>query len=151
MSQALLSLSRQATISMSPRLQHAIRLLQLPAMEFEQELQNALANNPFLEESSADGDGAEDEAPDERPLPDGLYPDRDGARTMRNDGDWDPLSQLATPGDLLRRARGGAAPQQPRDEPGQARQLQRLPRGASGDQPANGDAPVRPAAVQQHG
>jgi RNA polymerase sigma-54 factor len=34
---------------MTPQLQHSIRLLQLSAAEFEQELEDTLANNPFLE------------------------------------------------------------------------------------------------------
>ncbi|WP_028078989.1 RNA polymerase factor sigma-54 [Solimonas soli] len=113
MSQALISLSRQATISMSPRLQHAIRLLQLPAVEFEQELQNALANNPFLEESDNEGE----DAVDDLPLPEGAYPDRDGARAMRGDDEWNALDHIAAPGDLHThlRAQLDAAPLHPRD------------------------------------
>jgi RNA polymerase sigma-54 factor len=43
---------------LSPRLQQAVRLLQLSSMEFAQEVQAALDTNPFL-------DTAEDELPDE--------------------------------------------------------------------------------------
>lgn len=111
MSQALMSLSRQATISMSPRLQHAIRLLQLPAVEFEQELQNALANNPFLEESEDEG------SVEDLPLPEAAYPDRDGARVMNGDKDWSLLDHVAAPGDLHTHllAQLDAAPLHPRD------------------------------------
>jgi len=36
-------------ITMTPQLQHAIRLLQLSALEFEQEINQTVASNPFLE------------------------------------------------------------------------------------------------------
>ncbi|MCE2945911.1 MAG: RNA polymerase factor sigma-54 [bacterium] len=36
-------------LAMTPQLQHSIRLLQLSAAEFEQELEETLSNNPFLE------------------------------------------------------------------------------------------------------
>ncbi|MBS0447023.1 MAG: RNA polymerase factor sigma-54 [Proteobacteria bacterium] len=39
---------QQATLS--PRLQHAVRLLQLSSLDFAQELQTVLSRNPFLEE-----------------------------------------------------------------------------------------------------
>ena len=50
---------RQQT-GLSPRLQHAVRLLQLPSMEFAQEVQAVLDSNPFL-------DMTEDEPAEETP------------------------------------------------------------------------------------
>lgn len=41
--------TRQQTI-LTPRLQQSVKLLQMSAVEFTQELRNALATNPFLEE-----------------------------------------------------------------------------------------------------
>ncbi|MEC5387867.1 RNA polymerase factor sigma-54 [Uliginosibacterium sp. H3] len=38
------------TLSLTPRLQQSVKLLQLSSQEFVQEIQHALANNPFLEE-----------------------------------------------------------------------------------------------------
>jgi RNA polymerase sigma-54 factor len=38
------------TLSLTPRLQQSVKLLQLSSLEFVQEVQHALANNPFLEE-----------------------------------------------------------------------------------------------------
>ena len=35
--------------TVTPRLQQAVRLLQLSSLDFAQEVQNALGNNPFLE------------------------------------------------------------------------------------------------------
>jgi len=37
-------------LSLTPRLQQSVKLLQMSALEFTQELQQALASNPFLEE-----------------------------------------------------------------------------------------------------
>ena len=55
---------------LSPRLQHAVRLLQLSSLDFAQELQGMLASNPFLEADEIDPDAALDGAaplePDER-------------------------------------------------------------------------------------
>jgi len=40
-------------LALTPRLQQSVRLLQLSALEFAQELQQALATNPFLEEEDS--------------------------------------------------------------------------------------------------
>jgi RNA polymerase sigma-54 factor len=51
---------RQQTV-LSPRLQQSVRILQMSAFEFAQELQQALSSNPFLEEAepeAADDEGA---------------------------------------------------------------------------------------------
>lgn len=45
-----LALGHRTQTSISPRLQHSVRLLRQPAHEFEQTLQAALVENPFLEE-----------------------------------------------------------------------------------------------------
>jgi len=49
-------------LALTPRLQQSVRLLQLSALEFAQELQQALATNPFLEEEEPCG--TEDEVPE---------------------------------------------------------------------------------------
>ncbi|MDB5802400.1 MAG: polymerase sigma-54 factor [Rhodocyclales bacterium] len=41
------------TLSLTPRLQQSVKLLQLSSQEFVQEIHHALANNPFLEEDEA--------------------------------------------------------------------------------------------------
>jgi RNA polymerase sigma-54 factor len=46
--------------TLSPRLQHAVRLLQLSSLEFAQQVHDALGKNPFLEE-----DGDPDEPPEQ--------------------------------------------------------------------------------------
>lgn len=62
--------------TLTPRLQHAVRLLQLSSLDFAQEVMDAMGKNPFLEieepnaesaaASGADGQGAE--APEPAPL-----------------------------------------------------------------------------------
>ncbi|MGQ0699726.1 MAG: RNA polymerase factor sigma-54, partial [Panacagrimonas sp.] len=50
MSNVGISLNTRLRLSASPHMQQAVRLLQLSAVEFSQELQQALTQNPFLEE-----------------------------------------------------------------------------------------------------
>jgi RNA polymerase sigma-54 factor len=53
------------TLSLTPRLQQSVKLLQLSSQEFVQEVQHALANNPFLEEEEGlPGEPEEIEAPE---------------------------------------------------------------------------------------
>jgi RNA polymerase sigma-54 factor len=42
--------------TLTPRLQQAVRLLQLSSLDFAQEVQQAIGNNPFLEPDEADSD-----------------------------------------------------------------------------------------------
>ncbi len=79
--QTSFALSTRQQTSASPQLQQAVRLLQMSTVEFEQELRQALASNPFLEEeptdnietastvaeTSDDGETAIEEHPDEIP------------------------------------------------------------------------------------
>lgn len=48
---AMLSLTSRQNLTISPRMQQAIRLLRLSAIEFEHALRDAVASNPFLEAS----------------------------------------------------------------------------------------------------
>src|SRR5437868_2978023 len=45
--------------TLSPRLQHAVRLLQMSSLDFAAMLRETLGKNPFLEAEDGDGDGAE--------------------------------------------------------------------------------------------
>lgn len=51
-----LDLRLRQHLALTPQLQQALRLLQLSAMEFAQEMGEALVNNPFLEESAPKSD-----------------------------------------------------------------------------------------------
>lgn len=65
-----LSLSTRMKLSASPHMQQAVRLLQLSTVEFVQEMQQALADNPFLEELDLEESPVEAQsAADELSLP----------------------------------------------------------------------------------
>lgn len=50
MGTVFMEMRQRGQLTLTPRLQQSVRLLQLSALEFAQELQQALASNPFLEE-----------------------------------------------------------------------------------------------------
>jgi RNA polymerase sigma-54 factor len=50
-------------LTLTPQVQQALRLLQMSALEFAQEMDQALTSNPFLEEKTADGTGADTPSP----------------------------------------------------------------------------------------
>lgn len=50
MTQSSFAIAARQQMSASPRLQQAMRLLQMSAVEFQEEFQQALASNPFLDE-----------------------------------------------------------------------------------------------------
>src|SRR6266545_1645010 len=64
MSQAGLGLRLKQQLTLTPRLQQSVKLLQLSALECVQELNQAIAQNPFLEEQIEAGEArtAADEA-----------------------------------------------------------------------------------------
>ena len=49
-----LDLRLRQHLALTPQLQQALRLLQLSALEFAQEMGEAMVQNPFLEESAAE-------------------------------------------------------------------------------------------------
>ena len=53
--QASYDMRARQQLSLTPRLQQSVKLLQMSALEFTQELQHALASNPFLEEEEDAG------------------------------------------------------------------------------------------------
>lgn len=71
MSNAVLGLRLKQQLTLTPRLQQSVKLLQLSALECVQELNQAMALNPFLEEPAEDGeatstDAAQDESTEAR-------------------------------------------------------------------------------------
>lgn len=56
MVQATFELRARQQMSLTPRLQQSVKLLQMSALEFTQEVQQALATNPFLDEDMDEGD-----------------------------------------------------------------------------------------------
>jgi RNA polymerase sigma-54 factor len=67
MSNAVLGLRLKQQLTLTPRLQQSVKLLQLSALECVQELHQAIAQNPFLEESAegTESSQAEESAADE--------------------------------------------------------------------------------------
>ncbi len=66
-----LSMAVRQNATISPRMQQAIRLLQLSMTDFELALRDARMSNPFLEEDEAPGNGdlpANDGAPEQNPV-----------------------------------------------------------------------------------
>jgi RNA polymerase sigma-54 factor len=59
MSNAVLGLRLKQQLTLTPRLQQSVKLLQLSALECVQELHQAIAQNPFLEESAENAESAE--------------------------------------------------------------------------------------------
>jgi RNA polymerase sigma-54 factor len=59
MSNAVLGLRLKQQLTLTPRLQQSVKLLQLSALECVQELHQAIAQNPFLEESVEPGEASD--------------------------------------------------------------------------------------------
>lgn len=60
------------TQTLSPRLQHAVRLLQMSSLDFAAMLRETLGKNPFLEVEDGDGEGEGEGADGGQPLASGL-------------------------------------------------------------------------------
>lgn len=65
MPQTSLRLTAQQGVALSPRLQQAVRLLQLSSLDFAQEVREVVAQNPFLEQADPVEDMAQDAANDD--------------------------------------------------------------------------------------
>lgn len=79
-------------LTLTPRLQQSVKLLQLSSLELAQELQHALANNPFLEEEEEELQSATDQEDEHR--------DPESDLMQRAEGDSQSLS-TATGADSL--------------------------------------------------
>jgi RNA polymerase sigma-54 factor len=66
MSNAVLGLRLKQQLTLTPRLQQSVKLLQLSALECVQELHQAIAQNPFLEESAESAESPESDPRSER-------------------------------------------------------------------------------------
>jgi RNA polymerase sigma-54 factor len=86
MVKAALEMRAKQHLALTPRLQQSVKLLQLSATEFAQEMQEALASNPFLEE-------VEQEA--------GAQPDATRANDLPGPADLDGSGTDHTPSEAL--------------------------------------------------
>ena len=87
MVKAALEMRAKQHLALTPRLQQSVKLLQLSATEFAQEMQEALASNPFLEEVEQEGTQAETARVGEAPA----STDLDGASADHTPIDEAPL------------------------------------------------------------
>ncbi len=76
MSNAVLGLRLKQQLTLTPRLQQSVKLLQLSALECVQELHQAIAQNPFLEESAEPAE-ASDSRSEQEPAEDSSRDDLD--------------------------------------------------------------------------
>ncbi len=77
MSNAVLGLRLKQQLTLTPRLQQSVKLLQLSALECVQELHQAIAQNPFLEESVESAESSDSRAEGEEAAEDGSRADLD--------------------------------------------------------------------------
>ena len=93
MSNAVLGLRLKQQLTLTPRLQQSVKLLQLSALECVQELHQAIAQNPFLEESAESAETADPRSEREEAAEDSSRPDLDfssGAGSGGGGGDETP-------------------------------------------------------------
>jgi RNA polymerase sigma-54 factor len=87
---ALIGLRLKQQLALTPRLQQSVKLLQLSALDCVQELNQAMALNPFLEEVTevSDGSGTDDEPSEEAIDRDFEYPDTGSSNGAEELPDW---------------------------------------------------------------
>jgi RNA polymerase sigma-54 factor len=111
-----LSLKLGQQLTMTPQLQQAIRLLQLSALDLEQEVLETLETNPLLElDEDTSGDGATDEAPDNDSAPDTSTDAAETSDAMDDfvNGDAPEPEDLAPAADPSEMVMEGEAPAEP--------------------------------------
>jgi RNA polymerase sigma-54 factor len=86
MSNAVLGLRLKQQLTLTPRLQQSVKLLQLSALECVQELHQAIAQNPFLEENAEPGEAADAGAEREEAAQDSSTADLDFSTGARSGG-----------------------------------------------------------------
>lgn len=85
---ASLQLKLGQSLTMTPQLQQAIRLLQLSTLDLQQEIQQALESNPMLE-ATDDHDGMDDLAEGNESSSADDHRSDDSSSDQDNDSDWD--------------------------------------------------------------
>jgi RNA polymerase sigma-54 factor len=90
MSNAVMGLRLKQQLTLTPRLQQSVKLLQLSALECVQELHQAIAQNPFLEEAaeSADTRSQAEEGSSEDTSPSDLDFSGNGSSSGDDTPDW---------------------------------------------------------------
>ena len=100
-----ISLQLNRNLSIAPALQKSLQLLQMNALEFEQEINQALDSNPLLEmEEPVDGHADSDAAAERADL---LPPDRDPGQGDVDDGFPDGADAVDSYAEMMRDAPSG--------------------------------------------
>jgi RNA polymerase sigma-54 factor len=86
MSNAVLGLRLKQQLTLTPRLQQSVKLLQLSALECVQELHQAIAQNPFLEESAESTESSDPRSEREESSEDSSRADLDFSSTGSGSG-----------------------------------------------------------------
>jgi len=86
MSNAVLGLRLKQQLTLTPRLQQSVKLLQLSALECVQELHQAIAQNPFLEENAESAEASDPRSEREESSDDGSRADLDFSSTSGSSG-----------------------------------------------------------------
>jgi RNA polymerase sigma-54 factor len=89
MSNVVMGLRLKQQLTLTPRLQQSVKLLQLSALECVQELHQAIAQNPFLEESAESAEASDPRAEREEAAEDSSRADLDFSSTGRGGGGED--------------------------------------------------------------
>src|SRR5579872_6478000 len=89
MSNAVLGLRLKQQLTLTPRLQQSVKLLQLSALECVQELHQAIAQNPFLEESAESTEASDTRAEREEATDDSSRADLDFSSSGGGGGSGD--------------------------------------------------------------
>ena len=90
MSNAVLGLRLKQQLTLTPRLQQSVKLLQLSALECVQELHQAIAQNPFLEESAESAESSDSRSEREEAAEDSSQADLDFSSTGGGGGEETP-------------------------------------------------------------
>src|SRR5579863_6913741 len=90
MSNAVMGLRLKQQLTLTPRLQQSVKLLQLSALECVQELQQAIAQNPFIEEAAeaADEPAAGEESSDDTHDGELDFSSANGSASSDDTPDW---------------------------------------------------------------
>lgn len=99
-------LGLQQRLVMTPRLQQALKLLQMPTLELQQVLKQEILQNPLLEEVDDTVESSEDEIEDE---PEEEKKEKDDTKSKDDQEDWDDFYDTAWTG-------GGTAEMEERED-----------------------------------
>lgn len=83
---------QRQNLSLAPRLQQSVKFLQMSALEFQQAVQQALATNPFLEETEEEAQACVIQLDDAAPEHYGDYPRPAGEQALSDSFDREPMA-----------------------------------------------------------